>query len=488
MTGRKPIPARAPLEVTRQERIARSQCRFLTGRAVAAEVLNQFDPKSDYASAILNKLLHKTEERQRATDLVFGTIRNRAALDVVIAKFIHCPVDRIQAEVLNIIRIGAYELIYSIATPDYSIVNEAVENAKTLDGKKQIGFVNAVLRQITRHITNRQSRLSQANTQRALPQTTTTGCEFDIDILPDIKTLPADYLSAAFSLSKWLINDWLDKYGTEATRQICFASNRRPSVYLRPNALKTAIGKLAEKLQQENIDCEIIEDTMIKLKSPKGVTELPGFSEGEFTVQDISAAQAVNILKPQSGWKILDLCAAPGTKTTQLAEATCDKAEIVATDIDAERLKMLKENIARLSPKSIKIVEYEKLFKNSKFDIRHSDFTIDRVDCVLLDVPCSNTGVFAKRIEARYRITPDAVKALAKTQAELLKTAASMLKSKGKICYSTCSIQKQENQQLVAEFLKENSNFVLESERLILPSAEDAADHDGGYIAIIVGK
>ena len=105
-----------------------------------------------------------------------------------------------------------------------------------------------------------------------------------------------------------------------------------------------------------------------------------------------------------------------------------------------------------------------------------------------MDVPCSNTGVLAKRIEARYRITPDAVKALVKIQAELLKTAASILKPKGKICYSTCSIQKQENQQLVAEFLKENSNFVLESERLILPSAEDATDHDGGYIAIIVGK
>ncbi len=464
----------------------------ISARLVAAEVLNQFDPNRDYASAILNKLLPKTGERQRATDLVFGTIRNRAAIDMVIAGFTDCPVGRIPAKVLNIIRAGAYELIYSPATPDYSIVNEAVENAKSLTGEKQVGFVNAALRQITKHITNRQIQLSQANTQRTLLQTATTGCEFDTDILPDFKTSPADYLSAAFSLPKWLINDWLNEYGTEATRQICFASNRRPSIYIRPNTLKTTAQKLAEKLRKADIDVEVVPDSeMIKIASPKDVTELPGFSKGEFTVQDISAAQPVHILKPQPGWKILDLCAAPGTKTMQLAEATGDKAEIVATDIDTERLKMVKENVTRLGIKSVTIIEYEQLFKNSKFKTcpEHSRRILNsKFDAVLLDVPCSNAGVLAKRIEARYRITPNAIKALAKTQAGLLKTAASMIKQKGKICYSTCSIQKQENQEIVVDFLKENSSFVLELERLILPSAEGAADHDGGYIAIIVGK
>src|SRR3972149_6818859 len=215
----------------------------IAARAFASEVLNRFAPiglrrasprrELDYASAILNKLLSKTQEKQRATDLVFGTIRNRAAIDMVITRFTDCPIERIPAEVLNIIRIGAYELIHSPATPEYSIVSEAVENAKSLTGKKQVGFVNAALRQITRHITNRQIQLSQANMQKTLPQTTTTGCEFDTDILPDFKTSPADYLSVAFSLPKWLINDWLNEYGAESTWQICFASNRRPSIYIR---------------------------------------------------------------------------------------------------------------------------------------------------------------------------------------------------------------------------------------------------------------
>ncbi|MEK7992957.1 MAG: methyltransferase domain-containing protein, partial [Planctomycetota bacterium] len=178
---------------------------------------------------------------------------------------------------------------------------------------------------------------------------------------------------------------------------------------------------------------------------------------------------------------MLDLCAAPGTKTTQLAEATGDSATIIATDIDSRRLEMVKENIARLGMKSVDVVPYEEIF-NSKFEIRNSEF-----DAVLLDVPCSNTGVLAKRVEARYRISPEAIRTLLKIQAELLGMAALMLKPHGKICYSTCSIQKAENSELVRDFLKENRTFEIESEDLTLPSAE-SLDHDGGYAAILVKR
>ena len=453
----------------------------ISARAIAREVLNQFDPKRDYASELLDKILQKTGERQRATDLVFGTIRNRMAIDAMITKFTDCATKRIPSEVLNIIRIGVYELVYSPETPDYSIVNEAVENAKSLTGKKQTGFVNAALRQIVRHITNRQTPLSQAKGKKTLPQTPTTGCEFDMDILPDTKTLPADYLSTVFSLPKWLVEDWLDEYGTEATRQICFASNRKPSIYIRTNTLKTTSQKLAGKLLAASIDIEVVPDVeMIKIKSPKAVTQLPGFDEGEFVVQDISAAQAVRLLGPLPDWKILDLCAAPGAKTTQLAEATGDKAHIFATDIGSERLKMVGENITRLGIKSVRITEYKNLQKQAE--------KIGLFDCILLDVPCSNTGVFARRIEARYRITPNAIKALTDTQASLLKTAALMIKLGGKLCYSTCSIQKQENSELINRFLRENPDFKLESEKLTLPTASGAAECDGVYTAIIAKK
>jgi len=469
-----------------------------SARTIATDALNQLDPKLGYAGVILDKLLPQTDEKQRATDLVLGSIRNRPALDMVITKLADCPIKRIPAKLLNIIRIAAYELIYSPQTPDYSIVNEAVENAKAVAGKKQTAFVNAVLRQITRHLRNRQIPLSQADVQKTLPQSSSTGCEFDIDILPNPKDSPANFLSAAFSLPKWLIKSWLDEYGSEPARQICYAGNRRPSIYIRPNTLKTTTQKLLEKLRTANIDAKevsfvipakagiqedsVTDNSMIKIKSPKAVTELPYFDKGEFSVQDITATRPLQLLQPKPDWIILDLCAAPGTKTTQLAELTGDKAKIIATDIDGKRLKKVKENIARLGINNVTVVEYENLFKNSKFSILNSKF-----DAVLLDVPCSNTGVLAKRPEVRLRITPKTIAKLTKTQGELLEYAASMIKPNGKICYSTCSIQRAENGDVINAFIKQHPEFSLEKENLSLPCAE-ACDFDGGYVAIILRK
>lgn len=471
-----------------------------TAREIASAALNRFDTKRGYIAAILNDLLRQTSETQRATDLVFGTIRNRIAIDDLITRFADCPVERIQPKLLNIIRIASFELIYRPQTPEYSIVNEAVNTAKALAGAKlvpvktgkQTAFVNAVLRQVTRHIQNRQVILSQAEPRRTLPQNLSTGCRFDTDILPDPQASSADYLSLTFSLPKWLVADWLNEFSAEQVRQICFASNRRPSIYIRPNTLKTTTKQIAEKFHQADIDFDIVPvdtpqaSSMIKLKSPRAITELPGFKQGLFTVQDITASLPVRLLNPQPEWTILDLCAAPGTKTTQLAELTEDSAKIIATDIDAQRLKSVKENTSRLSITSVNIVAYGEAL-NSKFD------------SVLLDVPCSNTGVLAKRIEARYRINPKAIEKLTKTQSELLDATAQMLKPKGKICYSTCSIQKAENTERVKDFLRQNPGFGLESELLTLPSAVPhqlgaslssigAGDRDGGYVAIITRK
>lgn len=450
-----------------------------TARNIAVAVLNRFDSTGDYVRTVLDKLLVQTEQKQQATDIVFGCMRNRGAINMIITKLADCPVERIPSNVLSVIRVGAYELIYSPETAEYAVVNEAVENAKAVAGKKQVAFVNAVLRQIARHIKNRQARLSEINVQKTLPQTLSTGCEFDADILPNPEDSPADFLSNAFSLPKWLINDWLNEYGKELARQICFASNRKPGIYIRPNILKTTTAELAEKLRVADIEVEIVTDSeMIMVQSPWAITELPGFADGLFSVQDISAARLLRLLQPKPQWTILDLCAAPGTKTTQLAEMTADKAKIVATDIDGDRLEKVKENIARLGIKSVTVIKYEKLFKNSRFS---------QFDAVLLDVPCSNTGVLAKRVEARYKIKPKAIQELAEVQNGLLKTAASMIKPQGKICYSTCSIQNYENSGLVKEFLRKNPALELKAEQLTLPSAQNF-DHDGGYAAIVAGK
>ena len=452
-----------------------------SARAIAVQVLNRCDPEKNYAGPVLDKLLHRTEQKQRATDLVFGTLRNLRAVDTVITRFSGRPVQRISPHLLNIIRVGVYELVYAPATEEYAIVSEAVEHTKAVTGRKQAGFVNAVLRQVSRHISNRCAPLEGTGARRALPQSLAAGCEFDTDFLPDPQTSPDGYLSVVFSLPGWLVTDWLGRFGSEQTRQICAASSRRPSIYVRPNTLKTTTRELTDKLAAAGIETEIVEETMIRLKSPKAVDKLPGFAEGEFTVQDITASQPVRLLNPQPDRTILDMCAAPGVKTTQLAEATADSASITATDVDVRRLEMVKENVARLDVKSVRILAYEEIL-NSQFSTLNSKF-----DAVLLDVPCSNTGVLAKRIEARYRVSPKAVQELAGIQAELLRTAAEMVKPRGRICYSTCSIQSEENNGLVGDFLRQTGTFELESEKLVLPSAE-GFDRDGGYTAILVSK
>jgi len=209
---------------------------------------------------------------------------------------------------------------------------------------------------------------------------------------------------------------------------------------------------------------------------PHAVTQLPGFSEGLFSVQDLSASQVVRFLDPQPGWSILDLCAAPGSKTTQMAELSRDAATITATDIDPVRLERVKENIARLGLASVTIVPHAQLEQGT-----------EPFDAVLLDAPCSNTGVLSRRVEARFRVTAQAVKDIASIQKGLLAKAAGLVKPGGRICYSTCSIQRRENQDRVRDFLAEHGEFTLASESLLLP-ATGPFDHDGGYVALLKRK
>lgn len=474
-----------------------------SARAVAAETLQRFDPARDYAGTILDRLLEQTNERQRATDLVYGTIRNLTAIDAVIARFSGRRPDRIAPPLLSIIRIGIYELAYSPAAPVYSIVNEAVNDARQAGGRKQTGFVNAVLREVVRHIAGRDVQPAAWNPRRTLIRGHDTGCEFDTDLLPDPAVSLAEYLSTCFSLPPWLVRDWLDIFGPQQTRQICLASNRRPSLYIRVNPLRTTVQELLARLDQAGVKAEPVgwamptsshsdseksvgiahptaadaTPDMLRIASPHAVAELPGFSEGLFAVQDLSASQAVRALQPQPGWTILDMCSAPGTKTTQIAELTRDSATILATDIDPKRLERVQENITRLGLKSITIIPYAQL----------EQAAIGPFDAILLDVPCSNTGVLARRIEARHRLRPEAIHDLATTQRALLEKAVALLNPTGRICYSTCSIQNAENQDTIQAFLAAHKEFTLTHEQLTLPST-GTFDHDGSYVALLLRR
>lgn len=448
-----------------------------SARLVAAEVLCRFDSGRTHAGPILERLLLQTDEKQRATDLVFGAIRNLGAIDRVIERFSGRSVARIDKALRAVIRVGVYELAYSPDTPAYSIVNEAVNSAGHMGGRKQTGFVNAVLRGIDRHIVAREAPCDESAAAQSLVRSADVACRFDADILPDPTSNPAAYLSACFSIPRWLVEDWIAEFGADAARRICLASNRRPSVYLRVNTMRIAPAQMLERLLDAGVRAEVAPAPavgMIRLIGPQAITQLPGFAEGLFAVQDLSASGAVRMMDPQPEWTILDLCAAPGTKTTQLAEWTRYQARIMATDVDAERLTKVMENLSRLGGDGVTVVSYAEVRQG-----RSGPF-----DAILLDVPCSNTGVLARRIEVRHRLAPDSVKELARTQLALLAKAAALLKDGGVICYSTCSIQRAENADLVRGFLANDTRFALMCEALTLPSA-DTFDCDGAYVAIL---
>ncbi len=296
--------------------------------------------------------------------------------------------------------------------------------------------------------------------------------------MPDSLAESTAYFSAAFSIPHPLINEWLKVFGKEKTRAICFASNRSPSVILQTNRLRTTTGDLIDQLGNEDIAIEQLADAFRIRRSGKINTSRSWLS-GLFFVQDTAAANAIKMLSPTPGWTILDLCAAPGGKCMAAAVWMRDKGVILASDIDVERLKKVRENARRMGFESIEIVPPSRLEQTVR--------KLKRLDAIVLDVPCSNTGVLARRVEARWRWTPEAVANLRRIQQQLLHQAADLAHRQTKILYSTCSIQPEENGGQIQAFLAHDKPFSLRAEKLTLPALQtpDAFDHDGGYAAVL---
>lgn len=454
-------------------------------RQAILNILKNFKPAERNAAELINKF-SADANRAMVVEITYGVIRNYDFINNLIAKSSQQSLKNIPEKILNCLRLAAYELVFT-NQPQYTVVNEAVELAKENGSRKAGGFANAVLRKITASIINKSADLKNSDPKKTLPISPGIGCEFNFDVLPDEKNKKAEYLSCAFSLPLWLIEQWLVQFDYQQTKNICFASNRRASIYARPNRLKITAQELVEILKNQKIDCELVEqykpvvslsNPMVKLNKPGNIAQLESFKAGLFAIQDIASSSVVPLLNPKPGWKIYDICAAPGTKTTQLAELINDNGLIIATDKDDLRLNKINENVQRLGITSVKVLTYDDFLKGAK---------PGSADAVLLDVPCSNTGVLSKRAEVRFRLGKNQIDEISQIQRQLLEFASTLVTKGGKICYSTCSILNQENKEVVNNFIKHYPDFSLEKEQLILPSA-GTYDYDGGYAAIILKK
>jgi len=449
-------------------------------RNLAADVLDKMGANycKGNSSELVNEVINLTDQRQRLTDLVFGTIRSRDTLDYIIERISAQPVKRIQKKILNILRIGVYELVFNSKTPVYAVINEALEAVKKRGGKKQAGFVNAVLREIERNISEREADFPAKPDSRVVPTGWDCGCEFKQDVLPRYDSDRLGYFRFGFSLLEFPVSKWLDDFDDDTVRQICTGSNRSPSIYLRVNRLQIDRAGLADRLNTEDIETELVgQGDMVRVTSPAEVRQIRGYDEGFFSVQDLTAYSVIEFMAPKAGARILDFCAAPGGKTTGIAELVNDEAEIIATDINTERLEQVAEGAERLALKSIRTTDYDSLVSG--------ETRKNRFDYVLADVSCSNSGVLARRAEARYRINEKSVKQLTEKQLEILRKASEFVKPDGIICYSTCSILKEENERIIERFLKERGNFSKIKGKLVLPYPGPGFDYDGGFACLL---
>ncbi len=435
-------------------------------RQIAAEVLLQRRPGGDFTEGLLERALAQaglsTVDRALCQELVYGVVRWQAALDWLIGRKTDGREQKPGLQ--NLLRLGLYRIFWLDRIPDHAAVHETVELARQSGFDSQTGFVNAVLRGYLRATGETQKLL--AGLKRSQPP-------------------------VGWSHPEWLVVRWQKRWGVERAAQLMEWNNTPPKTFARVNRLKLAgsarradrtpepgVPTLLEKWRGENVECDsarrepLEENLVFELKSHPSLASLDSFRQGWFYVQDPSTLFAPLILGAQPGETILDFCAAPGGKTTFLAQLMNDQGRIVAQDISGERLKLIRENCLRLGVTCVEPVLF------SAFSLRPSAF-----DRILVDAPCSNTGVMRRRVDSRWRIQPEEILRLQQTQLALLERAAARLKPGGVLVYSTCSLEPEENQEVVNRFLYQHTEFKLESERELLPFVDNM---DGAYIAALV--
>lgn len=299
------------------------------------------------------------------------------------------------------------------------------------------------------------------------------------DVFPPPETDLPGYITAAFGLPEWLVTRWSARFSPEQMLQMAKWFDLRQPLSLRVNPLKTTRDELLSEMKAAAVEepTTLLEagdrPESIRYEGPFRIVDLPGFTDGRFTVQDETAMSAAALLAPQPGERVLDLCAAPGTKTTHLAELMKGEGSIVATDVDLGRLRKIEENADRLGFSSMiqPLVIREDL----------SELPEGPFDAILIDVPCSNTGVLGKRPEVRSRITPEDIDELVATQKKLLDAAASLIAPGGRIVYSTCSVEPEENSGVVTQFLQKSTDFELIETQEFIPGDPT----DGGYQVLL---
>lgn len=440
-------------------------------RQVALEALLRSEEESRFAGEVLQHLLPGCDERDRrlATALTFGVIRHRLTLDHILRAFSHAGKEPRPRELREVLRLGLFQMLYLDRIPAHAAISQAVEMAKGVS-PASAGYTNGLLRSIQ----NAVGPGDGDDPCALLPRPDGRSLQFDRPIFPPPERA-VESLSVTTSHPAWLIQRWLGCFGPERARQIALASNAVLPVTLRANVLHGPSASLHQELLEAGRSAAAgTRAEALQTRRAADPRDLPGYADGDFSVQDETAMAVAPKLVQHHPSKILELCAGVGGKSTHLAELTGDGTPVVALERSAMRLALLAENARRLGLSSILPLRADAV----RPPLRPA------FDGILLDAPCTNSGVLARRPEARWRLAPEDFARCAGLQGRLLAAAAALLVPGGRLVYSTCSIDPEENDRVVEGFLRMHFGFRLVESRCDLPSSEAG----GGYWALLASS
>jgi 16S rRNA (cytosine967-C5)-methyltransferase len=445
-----------------------------TARQIAADVLNRSRAREAFAAELIEDASTATsvtpQDRRFITQLVLGTIRRRGTLDALLRPFIQIPFHAVQDRVWDVLHLGAFQLCFLTHVPKHAAVNETVELANHVGAPKAKGFVNGVMRRVSELVTDEFTDKASSDTVPVDIPGQPRYRKLTKPVLPDPVTAPDGYFATGFSFPKWLADRWLERFGPEECTRLGFWFNGTPPLWIRVNKLHNDRETFRLRLAASLIDAEPGEHPQsLRFAEHHAVRALPGYDTGDFTVQDHSSMVVASALGVQPGMRVLDLCAAPGGKTTHLAELMDNRGVITACDTDAKRLETVTALCQRLGVKGVKTVLLPE----------NGEAPPGPFDAALVDVPCSNTGVLGRRPEVRWRLKPIEFEYLIRLQTRLLFQALERVKSGGVVVYSTCSIEPDENEGVVRGVCRAMKGTKLEAEHHAIPGKPS----DGGYWA-----
>lgn len=421
---------------------------MINPRKLAVSVLLKIEKDKAYSNIAVNNMFKESGadegEKRLASAIVYGVLDRRVTLDYILNSLMEKPFAKTAPYTAQVLRAGLYQILYMDGIPDHSAVDESVKLVKKSGESRNAGFVNAVLRQALRK-------------NIPLPQG---------DELSEI--------SVRFSCPLWIVESLIADYGIEDTKAILADSLNPAPLIIRANTVKITPEELACRFCESGIPCELCEPYGA-VALDKGI-EVAGnrfYLEGFFHVQDLASQRAVEVLSPQPGERVLDVCAAPGGKSFTMAEIMCNKGEIVSCDLYPKRVDLIKKGAKRLG---LSIITAKAT------DAQNFEPALGEFDAVLCDVPCSGLGIIRRKPDIKYKEIIN-FETLEQTQDKIIQTASQYLKSGGRMLYSTCTLRRGENEQRVQKFLKNNPQFCLKYEHTYMPHKDKT---DGFYCALII--